>query len=81
MEVGLFWAEKGMLVLGALFVLTSMMHYGRRSSDWKGVITMFYKRIPMSIAEYKWYRLGIALLVFAVVIRFALLILWPSYQF
>ncbi|MEO9494741.1 MAG: hypothetical protein ABJG42_09665 [Vibrio splendidus] len=81
MEVGLFWAEKGMLVLGALFVFTSMMQYGRRSSDWKGVITMFYKRIPMSIAEYKWYRLGIALLVFAVVIRFALLILWPSYQF
>ncbi|CAK2034157.1 hypothetical protein [Vibrio crassostreae] len=81
MEVGLFWAEKGMLVLGTLFVLTSMMQYGRRSSDWKGVITMFYKRIPMNIAEYKWYRLGIALLVFAVIIRFALLILWPSYQF
>ncbi len=80
MEVGLFLAEKGMLVLGALFVLTSVMQYGKRSSDWKGVITMFYKRIPMSVAEYKWYRLGIALLVFAVIIRFALLILWPSYQ-
>ena len=80
MEVGLFWAEKGMLVLGALLVLTSVMQYGKRSSDWKGVITMFYKRIPMSVAEYKWYRLGIALLVFAVIIRFALLILWPSYQ-
>ncbi|EDK30724.1 hypothetical protein VSWAT3_25614 [Vibrionales bacterium SWAT-3] len=80
MEVGLFWAEKGMLVLGALFVLTSVMQYGKRSSDWKGVITMFYKRIPMSVAEYKWYRLGIALLVFAVIIRFALLILWPGYQ-
>ncbi|TKF28580.1 hypothetical protein [Vibrio kanaloae] len=81
MEVGLFWAEKGMLVLGALFVLTSIMQYGRRSNDWKGVITMFYKRIPMNIAEYKWYRLGIALLVFAVIIRFALLILWPTSQF
>ena len=32
MEVGLFWAEKGMLVLGALFVLTSMMQYGRLST-------------------------------------------------
>ncbi len=81
MEVGLFWAEKGMLVLGALFVLTSIMQYGRRSNDWKGVITMVYKRTPMNIAEYKWYRLGIALLVFAVIIRFALLILWPTYQF
>ncbi|MBW3695706.1 hypothetical protein EK599_08360 [Vibrio sp. T187] len=80
MEVGIFWAEKGMLLLGALFVLTSVMQYGKRSQDWKGVITMFYKRIPMSVAEYKWYRLGIALLVFAVILRFALLILWPSYQ-
>lgn len=80
MEVGLFWAEKGMLALGAFFVLTSVMQYGKRSSDWKGVITMFYKRIPMSVSEYKWYRLGIALLVFAVILRFALLILWPTYQ-
>jgi len=80
MEVGLFWAEKGMLLLGALFVLTGIMQYGKRSQDWKGVVTMFYKRIPMSIAEYKWYRLGIALLVFAVIMRFALLILWPTHQ-
>lgn len=80
MEVGLFWAEKGMLLLGVLFVLTSVMQYGKRSHDWKGVITMFYKRIPMSVSEYKWYRLGIALLVFAVIVRFALLILWPTYQ-
>ncbi|MGF1755502.1 hypothetical protein L4C33_18130 [Vibrio makurazakiensis] len=81
MEVGLFWAEKMLLVLGVLFVLTGVMQYGKRSQDWKGVVTMFYKRIPMNVTEFKWYRLGIASLVFAVILKFALLIFWPSYSF
>lgn len=79
MEFGLFWAEKGMLVLGIILVLTSVAQYGKRSHDWKGVITMFYKRIPLSISEYKWYRLGVAFIVVAVVLRILLLTLWPNY--
>ncbi|CAH8235782.1 hypothetical protein [Vibrio aestuarianus] len=78
MEVGLFWAEKGILLLGIIFVLTSITQYGKRSHDWKGVVTMFYRRIPMTIAEYKWYRLGISFIVFAVVLRIIVLTLWPS---
>ncbi|WCE31394.1 hypothetical protein [Vibrio sp. SCSIO 43137] len=77
METSLFWVEKGFLLVGIIFVLTGIMQYGKRSHDWKGVVTMFYKRIPMSVAEYKWYRLGVSLIVFAVVLRVIVLTLWP----
>lgn len=76
-ETSLFWVEKGFLLVGIIFVLTGIMQYGKRSHDWKGVVTMFYKRIPMSVAEYKWYRLGVSLIVFAVVLRVIVLTLWP----
>ncbi len=78
MAIGLFWAEKGILLLGIIFILTSIMQYGRRSHDWKGVITIFYRRIPVSIVEYKWYRLGVAFIVTAIVLRIAVLTFWPS---
>jgi len=77
MDIALFWIEKGVLLVGIILVLTSMTQYGKRSHDWKGVVTMFYKRVPMSVAEYKWYRLGIAFLVCAVVMRIAVLTFWP----
>ncbi|EJK2113412.1 hypothetical protein NK428_000211 [Vibrio navarrensis] len=79
MEVGLFWAEKGFLLVGILFVLTGIIQYGKRSQDWRGVVTMFYKRIPMSVSEYKWYRLGIGLCLFAVVMRIGLMVIFPIY--
>ncbi|MDG3085663.1 hypothetical protein P7F88_05925 [Vibrio hannami] len=77
MEASMFWIEKTVLLLGVVFILTGIVQYGKRSTDWKGVATMFYKRIPMSISEYKWYRLGIALVVFAFVLRIITLTLWP----
>ncbi|MGR5094285.1 hypothetical protein ACPV5O_14330 [Vibrio maritimus] len=79
MELGLFWTEKALLVVGVLFILTGIVQYGRRSHDWKGVVTMFYKRVPMNVGEYKRYRLGVAFVIFAVVLRFALHVLWPQY--
>ncbi|EEX64385.1 hypothetical protein [Vibrio metoecus] len=69
MDMALFWVEKLMLVGGILLVLTGIMRYGRRSQDWKGVVTMFYKRIPMTVEEFKWYRLGISCILFAVILR------------
>ncbi|EEN99680.1 hypothetical protein D0810_04780 [Vibrio cholerae] len=78
MEIVLFWVEKLILVSGILLVLTGVMRYGRRSQDWKGVVTMFYKRIPMTIEEYKWYRLGVSCIVFAIILRIALLTFWPA---
>ncbi|MBF9002079.1 hypothetical protein [Vibrio nitrifigilis] len=73
----LFWVEKSILVLGILCLITSMIAYGRRSHDWQGVITMFFKRVPLSIGEFKWYRLGITLVILAVILRIVVLTLWP----
>ncbi len=77
MEASLFWIEKLFLISGIIFVMTGIIQYGKRSHDWKGVITMFYKRVPLSIAEFKWYKLGIALIVFAAILRIIVLTLWP----
>ncbi len=38
---------------------------------------MFYKRVDMSISEFKYYKFGVALVVFAVVLRVIGLTLWP----
>lgn len=48
-EQGVFWTEKLLLLAGVLFIITGIVQYGRRSQDWKGVVTMFYKRVPMSL--------------------------------
>ncbi|WP_117234117.1 hypothetical protein [Vibrio maerlii] len=72
MDFTLFWLEKVLLVAGILSILTSMYMYGRRSSDWSGLVTMFFKRVQMNIAEYKWYRIGVALVLVAVVLKVAL---------
>lgn len=78
MGISLFWLEKGMLVTGIVFILLGIVQYGRRSQDWAGVATIFFKRVPMSIEEFKRYRLGVALVVMAVVIRIIVLTLWPT---
>ncbi|PMH44550.1 hypothetical protein BCU68_03350 [Vibrio sp. 10N.286.49.B3] len=79
MEVGFYVAEKAILLFGIAFVLIGVIQYGKRSQDWAGIATMFYKRVPLTTSEYKWYRLGIAFLIFAVILRFIVLILWPQY--
>ncbi|MDW6005147.1 hypothetical protein [Vibrio mangrovi] len=78
MVVTLFWLEKAILILGILLILMSMIRYGRRSQDWRGVATMFFKRIPMTIEEYRRYRFGVALIVVAVLLRIVILTLWPT---
>jgi hypothetical protein len=77
METSLFFIEKAILLAGVICILTGVTQYGKRSHDWKGVVTMFYKRIPMSVSEYKWYRLGIAFVMLAFVLRILTLTLWP----
>ncbi|QMV16920.1 hypothetical protein [Vibrio spartinae] len=78
MVVTLFWLEKSMLTLGIILIVMSMIRYGKRSQDWRGVATMFFKRIPMTIEEYRRYRFGVALVVFAVLLRIVTLTLWPT---
>jgi hypothetical protein len=78
MGLTLFWLEKGLLTAGIIFILLGIVQYGRRSRDWSGIATMFYKRIPMSVDEFKHYRLGIALVVMAFVVKIVVLTLWPG---
>ncbi|SJN59032.1 hypothetical protein VR7878_03180 [Vibrio ruber DSM 16370] len=78
MVVTLFWLEKLLLTLGIILIVMSMIRYGRRSQDWRGVATMFFKRIPMTIEEYRRYRFGVALVVLAVLLRIVTLTLWPT---
>lgn len=46
MGITLFWLEKGMLVVGILFILFGIIQYGRRSHDWAGVATIFLSGFP-----------------------------------
>lgn len=78
MDAVLFGLEKVLLLLGVACFLTGIICYGKRSQDWKGIVTMFYKRIPMSIAEYRWYRLGVVIVILAIILRIVLLTFWPN---
>lgn len=69
--------EKSILLVGIGCVLFSLLEYGKRSQDWKGVITVFYKRVDMTVNEFKFYKFGVSLLVFAVILRIGVLTLWP----
>ncbi|MGO2508566.1 hypothetical protein [Vibrio hibernica] len=76
-EMTLLMIEKSFLLIGIGLIFISMIQYGKRSQDWKGLATIFYKRVEMSISEFKYYKLGVSLVVFAVVLRILFLTLWP----
>jgi membrane-bound ClpP family serine protease len=78
MDSTLYLLEKILLTLGILVLLTSMVRYGKRTSDWKGVAMMAFKRVPMSAVEFRYYRLGVALVILAVVLKIVVLTLWPT---
>lgn len=69
--------EKSILVIGIGLILMSLYQYGRRSQDWKGVVTVFYKRVEMTAQEFKFYKLGVSMVIFAVILRIAALTFWP----
>ncbi|OEF27533.1 hypothetical protein [Vibrio rumoiensis] len=76
-ETILMVVEKSILVVGVGLILTSLYDYGRRSNDWRGVATVFYKRVEMTVREFKFYKLGVSMVVFAIVLRIIALTLWP----
>nr|WP_198160276.1 MULTISPECIES: hypothetical protein [Photobacterium] len=78
MEATMKFIEIIFLVSGMMFISTGIIQYGRRTSDWFGVIRMFYRRISMSVVEYKWYRSGVACFVLGVIARVANLTFWPT---
>ncbi|MFV0575270.1 MAG: hypothetical protein ACK5NC_07675 [Vibrio sp.] len=78
MELTFVILEKSFLICGICCVLYSLFVYGKRSQDWKGAVTAFYKRVDMTVEEFKFYKIGVSLLVFAVIFRIGILTLWPQ---
>ncbi|PSW15715.1 hypothetical protein C9J01_01475 [Photobacterium rosenbergii] len=78
LQVSMTVAEYVLILAGLVLVGNGIILYGRRTSDWTGVLKMFYNRIGMSAVEFKWYRLGVAALVLGVIIRIVNLTFWPS---
>ncbi|MCE7566922.1 hypothetical protein GNP80_05690 [Aliivibrio fischeri] len=64
------------MLIGIVCILVSITQYSRRTSDISGAVMLFVKRIEMSVNEYKWYRIGISLLILGVAIRIIKLTLW-----
>ncbi|MUL08902.1 hypothetical protein [Aliivibrio fischeri] len=64
------------MLIGMVCILVSITQYSRRTSDISGAVMLFVKRIEMSVNEYKWYRIGISVLILGVTIRIIKLTLW-----
>ncbi|MCE7555907.1 hypothetical protein [Aliivibrio fischeri] len=64
------------MLIGMVCILVSITQYSRRTSDISGAVMLFVKRIEMSVNEYKWYRIGISILILGVAIRIIKLTLW-----
>ncbi|GAB3526648.1 hypothetical protein GCM10027342_30830 [Photobacterium alginatilyticum] len=77
LETTMSFAEIVLIISGLLFITKSVMQYGKRTSDWGGIVKMFYKRVGMDTAEYKWYRLGVSCFIVGVVVRIVNLTFWP----
>ncbi|KHT61894.1 membrane protein [Photobacterium gaetbulicola] len=77
LQLSMSVAEYLLILAGLAMVGNGIILYGRRTSDWTGILKMFYNRIGMSVQEFKWYRLGVASLVLGVVVRILNLTFWP----
>ncbi|MUL01614.1 hypothetical protein GNP89_05205 [Aliivibrio fischeri] len=64
------------MLIGMVCILISITQYSRRTSDISGAVMLFVKRIEMSVNEYKWYRIGISVLILGVAIKIIKLTLW-----
>ncbi|MGF1734645.1 hypothetical protein [Photobacterium satsumensis] len=78
LQLSMTVAEYLLILAGLAMVVNGIIIYGRRTSDWTGVLKMFYNRIGMSVEEFKWYRLGVASLILGVIIRIVNLTFWPA---
>ena len=78
LQISMTVAEYLLILAGLAMVVNGIIIYGRRTSDWTGVLKMFYNRIGMAVEEFKWYRLGVASSILGVIIRIVNLTLWPA---
>ncbi|MBL4829955.1 MAG: hypothetical protein JKY55_08750 [Aliivibrio sp.] len=78
MEMVMSGIENILIFGGVASIIRSIMLYGKRTEDWKGAVTMFLKRISLSITEAKWYKFGVSMFLLGVVLRIVNYTLWPT---
>jgi len=76
MELLIDIAQYLFMLIGIVCILVSITQYSQRTSDISGAVMLFVKRIEMSVNEYKWYRMGISVLILGVAIRIIKLTFW-----
>ncbi len=70
METNMQIAEQICLVLGLGVVCFSYLSYWRRTGDARGILAFWRKGMALDVREFKMQRVGICLLLLAVVLRF-----------
>lgn len=75
----MFWAEYALFTVGILLILYALFCYMRRTGDYQGFWRVFVNRLKdgFIIAEFKFYRAGVLLLIFGILMRFINLVLFP----
>ncbi|NRA55155.1 MAG: hypothetical protein HRU23_13510 [Gammaproteobacteria bacterium] len=72
--------EPGLFALGGLLVITALAKYTLRTGDYQSIIRVMVNQLKdgFAMTEFKIYRLGVVLLIIALVIRFINQLFFPS---
>ncbi|WP_051326683.1 MULTISPECIES: hypothetical protein [Aliagarivorans] len=64
-------AESATLIVGLAFVIVAIWLYGKRKSDWLAPVKIVFNRVDdIQPNEFAKLRIGVALLIVTVVLRF-----------
>ncbi|WP_339860461.1 hypothetical protein [Paremcibacter congregatus] len=63
-------AEHGLVILGVLFMVVSLIKYYRRTQD-KGLLKkIWFKKLDLTKVEYLLNRIGLYILILGIIVRF-----------
>ncbi|MDP2562492.1 hypothetical protein [Psychrobium sp. 1_MG-2023] len=73
--------ETLLFTAGILLILTALFKYTKRTEDYQSVWRVFVNKLKhgFDIAEFKFYRAGVLVLVTALILRLVNQIFFPSY--
>lgn len=73
--------EPAAFTVGLILVLTALFKYTQRTQDYQSVWRVLVNKLKdgFNIAEYKFYRAGLLVLSFGLIVRLANQIFFPSY--
>jgi hypothetical protein len=75
------YLEPTLFTIGLLLVLLALFQYIQRTQDYQSIWRVLLNKLKegFTLAEFKIYRLGVAILIFGLVIRLVNQIFFPSY--